>query len=127
MNRGQPTDINLLKNIVRSQFKPLLIVSCIIALTTMIGAFLLIIPGLFILTLYIFTPLLIIDHKMPFWDAMETSRKLVLGSGTDNLGIIFALVVINFVGGLLVFLPLLITLPVTISCLCEMYDELFNA
>jgi uncharacterized membrane protein len=125
MNRGQPTDINYIKQITLEYVKPLLISSCCIAIMASVG-FLLIIPGLFIFSIYIFTPLLIVDHKMEFWDAMETSRKLVMGSGIDNMGIIFALVVINFIGGLLIFLPLLFTLPVTMSALCDMYDELFN-
>lgn len=126
MNRGQPTDVDFMKTVVVDYFKPLITASGCIALAASFGTILLVIPGLFVLTMYIFTPLLIIDHKMEFWDAMETSRKLVLGSGIDNMGIIFALVVINFVGGLLIFLPLLFSLPVTMSALCEMYDELFN-
>lgn len=127
MNRGQPADKDFMLAIINEHFQALIIASCAIAVPAIIGGIFLLVPGLFVLTLYIFTPLLIIDHKMEFWDAMETSRKLVLKSGVENMGVIFALVVINFVACLFIFLPLLIALPVTMSALSDMYDELFNA
>lgn len=127
MSRGQTVEFSSLSISIRECAKSLLIASCIIALPSIIGLFLLIVPGLFILTLYIFTPFLIMDHQYDFWEAMETSRKMVIGSGTENLGIVFALVVINFVAAIVVFLPLLITLPVTMSALAEMYEELFSS
>ncbi len=141
MVRGQPVDIGYIFSKIGPVSRPLLtsstLVSCpaiaglvllVISSTWMfslVGLFIVAIPGLFILALYSFTPLVIIDQGYDFWDAMEMSRKTVLKGGLETLGVIFALFVINFLGGLLAILPMAITLPITMGALTEIYDESF--
>lgn len=125
LTRGQTIEPSFIRSRTTSLIVPLLIVSAIISLMTMIGLAMLVIPGLFIMTLYIFTPLLVLDKGMDFWDAMETSRRAVLQGGTDLIGILFAMVVIIFVSGLCFILPLLVVLPIAISAISEIYDEFF--
>lgn len=124
MSHGQPVDILKILGRVGWYSQSLLVAASIVALLTLVGMVLLAIPGLFVLTIYIFTPLLIIEGDMEFWDAMEASRKAIMSRGTDMLGIIFGLVVINFISAMLI-IPLLISLPITFGALCELYDEFF--
>lgn len=124
LTRGQTIEVGFIHRRVMALLLPFLISSAIVSLLAMIGLVLIAIPGLFILTFYIFTPLLVLDKGMDFWDAMETSRRTVLSSGTDLIGIIFSLVVITFVSTLFI-LPLLIALPITVSAISEIYDEFF--
>ncbi len=59
------------------------------------------------------------------WDALETSRKTVRSKGMETTGIIFALLIINFLFGLLFLIPMIISLPITMAAISEMYDETF--
>ncbi len=93
---------------------------------SVIGLLIAIIPGLYTLTVYSFAPLLIIEQGCGVWEAMHLSRGAVLKSGFDNFGVYFSLNAINFIAGVLVLFPMVITLPVTIGALTDSYDELFS-
>jgi len=138
MARGQPVDLSYLKRRIFPSIRPLLLSSMLISLPAVIGiafftssnveaisaaGFLIFaIPGIYVLTLYVFTPLLILDMEYDFWDAMEMSRKAVLKSGMENTGVIFALFLINSMATLFAIL----TLPITMSGVAEIYDEIFG-
>jgi hypothetical protein len=140
--RGQPVDLTYLESKISPAIKPLLLSSLFICIPAVLGLallasplptvmllaglFLFAVPGLLILSLYAFTPLLILDKEFDFWEGMETSRKTVLKSGLENTGIIYALLVINFLAGLCFLLPLAITLPITMGALSEIYDDIFS-
>ncbi|MCC7260159.1 MAG: hypothetical protein IT567_03930, partial [Alphaproteobacteria bacterium] len=79
-----------------------------------------------VLTCYIFTPLLILEKHMSFWEAMEASRKTVLNMGSHNMGVLLALVVANFLGAIFFLFPLLLTLPITTNALSEIYDDMYS-
>jgi len=142
MVRGQPADMRYLQKKLFPVLDQLLIFSTVVSIPAIIGLgilalgktmvfyiagmLILTIPGGFALATFAFVPLLITDQGYNLWDAMSASRKAVFKSGTENIGIIFALFVINFISGLLVLLPMAITLPVTAGSLAEIYDELFS-
>lgn len=87
---------------------------------------LLAIPGLFVFTLFCFTPFLIMDQNLPFGEALRRSKDCVLGSDLDDFGVLFALTVINFVAGMAMLFPLAVSLPLTTAALAEIYDERFG-
>jgi len=142
LTRGQPVDLNYVVTKLGPTGKSMLMSSLIISLPAYLGIGLLtshlpiaalvvgllvfIIPGLFMMALYAFAPLLILDQGYDFWDAMETSRKAVTKSGLENAGVIYALFVINFLAALCVMIPMAITLPITTGALAEMFDEMFG-
>jgi hypothetical protein len=142
MARGQPVDAAYLRSRIMPAFKSLALASLLISLVAIIGLVMLVssanlvssiaglllfaLPGLFMLTIYAFVPLLILDQGYGLWEAMELSRKKVFECGPENAGIIFGLFVINFIGGLLALLPLTVTLPITMGPLAEIYDEIFS-
>ncbi|MBN8530459.1 MAG: DUF4339 domain-containing protein [Alphaproteobacteria bacterium] len=81
--------------------------------------------SLFILTFFIFAPLLIVDRGMGFMAAMRASKQQVFRGGIDMISIVFGLVVMNFVGAALLILPLLVTVPVAVGGLVHLYDRFF--
>lgn len=140
MVRGQPVDIAFVRGRMKPYRKPLLITSLIMSLFLIIGFMLvfsgdrialtlgmliIVLPGFLTLSFLIFAPLLILDKEMDFWEAMEMSRKVVKKSGLENIGIIFSLLMINFLAGLVFLIPLIISLPITLAGISEMYDEYF--
>ncbi len=124
--RGQALEPAQVTDIVREKGKELSIVGFILAIPFAIGIYtlvLLIIP-LAAMTLYAFTPFLLIERNISGWDAMEISRKRVMKMDMNNIAIILALMLMNAVGGFTMIL-LLITLPMSLYILAEMYDEIF--
>ncbi|MDP2136975.1 MAG: DUF4339 domain-containing protein, partial [Candidatus Didemnitutus sp.] len=55
----------------------LIIASLLVTVFTAVGLFFLIVPGIYLLIAYLFTFLLIIDHRLEFWSAMEVSRRVI--------------------------------------------------
>lgn len=139
MVRGQPVDLNFIKLKMQPHRKALFISSMIMSFfiicgillmmaggtAAIIGLLIVALPGFYKLSIFIFAPLLILDKGMNFWDALETSRKTVRSKGMETTGIIFALLIINFLFGLLFLIPMIISLPITMAAISEMYDETF--
>jgi hypothetical protein len=142
MTRGQSNDIFYFSNKILPKLPSLMVASFFISLPANIGLVLLTvsdsqilsiiglvvfaIPGLFTITLYAFAPLLILDQDYSAWSAMSISRKAVFKSGIENIGVLFALFVINFTASLFALLPVMISLPITMSALTDIYDNFFG-
>ncbi len=139
MVRGQPVDYSFIKLKMQPHRKALFIASLMMSFFIICGILLMVsggsaavvgllivaLPGFYKLTIFIFAPLLILDKGMNFWDALETSRKTIRSKGMETTGIIFALLIINFLFGLLFLIPMIISLPITMAAISEMYDETF--
>jgi hypothetical protein len=140
MVRGQPVDYNFVKEKMRPLVKALIVSSFIMSFFIIVGMLFILsgveslsvfglivvaLPGFYMMNLYIFAPLLILDKNVEFWEALELSRKTVKKSGMENVGVIFSLLIINFVGGVFLLVPMIVTLPITMSAISDMYDESF--
>lgn len=123
--RGQAFHFIDILPILQSSLVPLTLAGLVLSIPVILGTILLLVPGLFVITFYLFTPMLIMEQKRGFWEAMEVSRKKVMSMGSHNIGVLLALVVANFVGLICFLFPLLITLPLTVSELSEIYDDQF--
>lgn len=67
-------------NAVRKKFIPLFFTIITLSFLTTLGLYLMIIPGIFVLVLFVFVvPLNLIDN-MPIWEACKTSAYLVWGN-----------------------------------------------
>ena len=109
-----------------SFFLPLLLSSVLIGFFVFLGFLVLIIPGIIVSALYIFTIPLIVDQKMDFWEAMETSRKKVM---EDAFGfIIFAILLMALVvlGPITMGVGLMGTMPLTVNALAYAYIDVFG-
>jgi uncharacterized membrane protein len=81
---------------------------------------------LYLLVGYVFVLPLIVDRNLPFWRAMETSRRTVHRQWFQTFGLLFA-------AGLLLIIParwfifgLVLTLPVCTAALMFAYEDLFT-
>lgn len=105
------------------QFVPLVLASLATSLLITLGLFLLVLPGLYLALAYGFTTLLIIDRRLDFWPAMETSRKTIT---THLLGyFLLALLMLGicFIGSIPFGLGLLVAIPVSIAAQYRFYTQ----
>jgi uncharacterized membrane protein len=87
---------------------------------------LLIIPGIYLAVAYLFAACLVIDRRLDFWPAMELSRRSVNPLWFGIFTFILLLVVVNLLGGLLLGLGLLVTVPLSYCALTAAYADLFG-
>ncbi len=95
--------------------------SILIFLFAIVGLMFIIIPGLVILSMYMFTFHFMVHRGDDFWQAMEASRKLV---SRDYFGFVafgILLGAINLLGLMMLGVGVVITLPVTAYALTAAY------
>ncbi len=93
----------------------------LIAVLSLIGLVVLIVPGLVIMTMYMFTFHFIADQKKDFWQAMEASRQFV---SRDYMGFTMFFLLLAFFNllGLLFFgVGLIFSIPVSWLALTAAY------
>lgn len=94
-------------------FLPALLSSLLIMVFVFVGLIFLIVPGLVIMAMYLFTFHFMVDRNKDFWQAMESSRQMV---SRDYFGFTLFTVMlglINFLGVLFFGIGILLSLPVT--------------
>ena len=107
-------------------FLPIFLLALVSSILILLGFILLIIPGLYLLTSYLFAPLLVLDRKLDFWPAMEMSRKTVQPQFFGFFVFLLLLMVINIAGALALGVGLLVTGPISIGALTAAYAEIFG-
>jgi len=123
--RDQPyTFSDFFKGISNKYFLQIFLISLVGGLLIALGYIFLLIPGLYLSISYIFAIQLAIDYDLEFWDALETSRKLVSKKWFSIFGLVLVLFVINIVGALLLGIGLLVTLPLTVCTVISAYDDI---
>ena len=105
-------------------FLPLFLASLAGGFLVGIGLLLLLIPGIYLAVSYMFATFLIIDYRMEFWQALETSRKIIAKNWFAFFGFAFALFAINLLGCLALGVGLLVTIPVTSCAAAIAYKEI---
>jgi len=98
----------------------------LISVFVTIGFTLLILPGIVISALYMFTFPLIIEKKMDFWQAMETSRKVVTKNIFEMSVFMLLLYIFLFVGVILFLVGFFIALPIVFAAIAYAYGDLFG-
>ena len=91
-----------------------------------LGFFFLIIPGIVISALYMFTFPLILEKNMDFWQAMETSRKVVTKNIFELSIFMLVLYIFIIVGVMLFFVGFLVALPVAFAAIAIAYKDIFG-
>jgi uncharacterized membrane protein len=91
-----------------------------------IGLLALVLPGLYLIVGYIFTPFYIVFGKMDFWGAMESSRKLVHREWMSIFGFLIVLLFINLIGALALGVGLLITIPLSYCAMYAAFDDIIG-
>ncbi len=91
----------------------------IYGIATLIGWIALMFVGI----IYMFAIPLIIDQRIEFWPAMETSRKIVMQRWVSFLLLSFLLSLLNFAGALLCGIGLLWTTPLYFCSVMAAYNQ----
>ncbi len=105
-------------------FLPALMSGILVICFSLAGLIFLIVPGLVIFAMYLFTFHFIFDQEQDFWEAMESSRRLV---SQDYFGFaLFAalLLFLNFLGVLFFGVGCVATLAITSLAVTEAYLDL---
>lgn len=105
-------------------FLPLFLAGLASGIIVSVGFFLLVIPGIYLAVGYMLTTFFIIDHRMEFWQAMETSRKIVTKQWLAIFIFALLLFVINLLGILVLGVGILVTAPVTSCAAAIAYKEI---
>jgi uncharacterized membrane protein len=80
-------------------------------------------PFLIVAALYLFPFLFMIDRKLPFWEAMESSRTLVAHSLAGYVIFVILLGLLNLLGVLMLGVGVLVTIPISIAAIAVAYNE----
>jgi len=105
-------------------FAGLLLFTLVSAILIFLGIIALILPGIYLVVGYVFTPFFIIFSRMDFWNAMETSRKLVHKEWFSIFGFLIVLLFINVLGVMALGIGLLITIPLSYCALYAAFDDI---
>jgi hypothetical protein len=107
-------------------FAGLFLFTLISGLLIFLGCLALLIPGVYLAVGYIFTPFYIIFAKKDFWDAMESSRKLVHREWLSIFAFVLVLILVNILGALVFGIGLLFTVPLSYCALYAAFDDIIG-
>ncbi len=107
-------------------FVPLLLTALVGGVLTAVGFMLLVIPGVYLVVSYIFAHSLVVDRRLDFWPALETSRRTVHPIWFGMFGFFLLLVLINLAGAIALGVGLLVTVPVTLCAIVAAYADIFG-
>ncbi|TLU88429.1 MAG: hypothetical protein FDX30_02575 [Chlorobium sp.] len=107
-------------------FLPLFLAGLAMGFLVLTGLALLVIPGIYLAVCYMFTTFLIIDYRMEFWQAMETSRKIITKHWFAFFGFTFVLFLVNLLGVLALGIGILVSIPVTACASAIAYKEIMG-
>ncbi|MDF1578259.1 MAG: hypothetical protein P1P81_07435 [Desulfobulbales bacterium] len=109
-----------------SMMLPIVIASLLTSILTMIGFFLLVIPGIYLSIAYTLVIHLIVDKEMGPWQAMEGSRKAVQRHWFKVLGLYILMTLICLISALPMGLGLIWTIPMFFMVGGILYREVFG-
>jgi hypothetical protein len=105
-------------------FLHVVLASLLIILFVSVGFFFFVIPGIAMLAWYMFAIPLIVEKKMDFWSAMETSRHLVMQHFYEFCVFALVLCLLCIAGGLLLGVGLLLAIPLVFSAIAVAYADI---
>lgn len=107
-----------------NSFLPLVFAGFLAGILVTIGMVLFLLPGIYLAVGYMFTTALIVDYRMDFWQAMETSRRIVTKNWFSLFVFGLLLALINLLGVLAFGIGLLVTIPVSACAAVLAYRDI---
>lgn len=102
-------------------------VKILFGIMVVIGFILLIIPGIWVLSVGLFGSLIVIDTGLSPIVALKESREITKGNRLKLVGFILVVALINIIGALALGLGLLVSLPVSMLAMVHVYRKLLAA
>jgi uncharacterized membrane protein len=122
--RGQPTTIGDAFAGFTRACVVLIVVSILKAVFVTIGLFCLVIPGIYLAVAYAFAFLLATDKRLGFWEAMETSRKIITPQWWRVLGLVLLSIPFFLLGLAALGVGIFVTVPLMIGAMAYAYEDL---
>ena len=88
--------------------------------------FCLILPGVYLAIAYSFTSCSPSDKRLGFWEAMETSRKVVTRQWWRVLGLILLAIPFLILGGIALGVGVFVAIPLILGAVAFAYEDLCN-
>ncbi len=110
-------------NATLSAFLPTFLSGLLILLFSAVGLVFLIVPGVVIFSMYLFTFHFILDQGQDFWQAMESSRRLVARDYFGFSVFTLLLVGINLLGILFFFIGSIFTIMISMLAVTAAYRD----
>jgi predicted Ser/Thr protein kinase len=108
------------------RFLHLFLAGFVTSLLTWLGFLCLLLPGIYLLTAWMFTLPLVMDKRLDFWSAMELSRKVVTKHWFKFLGFGIILMLLEFVGMLAFVVGIFVMSPLVLASLMYAYEDIFG-
>lgn len=105
-------------------FVPALVASLVISLFVGIGTVLCIIPGLVVAAMYKFTYLFIVDKRMDFWPAMQSSHAIVKNDYFGFTMFLLLMFLVDLLGVVCCIVGVFVAIPVTLAAITVAYSEI---
>lgn len=121
--RGQYINISTLRRQILPLLPPLILTSITVGLLGTMGLAALILPGIFIFSIFAFVPFIISDRNPSLASAMQASVMIAFKDGFEGFGAVMGIVCINLLS-LLLIITLPITLPIVSLALAELYEDM---
>jgi hypothetical protein len=108
-------------------FGPLALFGLVASLLAAVGFLLCILPGIYLTVCwFFFTPLIIIDKRLDFWQAMEVSRKVVSRHWWQVFGFALVCFLVMLCGVLACGVGIFIALPIIKAATVYAYEDIFG-
>jgi len=107
-------------------FLPLALFGLVSTLLILCGTILCILPGIYLAVCWmLFGPLVILDKRLEFWDAMELSRKAVSRHWWKVFGLALVCGLLLICGALACVVGVFIAIPIVRAALVYAYEDIF--
>jgi uncharacterized membrane protein len=124
--RGEPATLGDLFSGFTRAYGNLVAIGFLVPLFTMVGLFLLVLPGIYLAVAYSFVYILATDKRLSFWDSMETSRRTIHPQWWRVLGLVLLGIPFVLLGAAALGVGLLVTLPLIVGAQAYAYEDLCN-
>jgi hypothetical protein len=125
--RGEPGDLGEVFAGFSLAFVPLLLAGIVVHFLVIIGLFLCVVPGIYLMVAWrMFVPLLIVDKGLEFWPAMELSRKVVTKHWWQCFGLFLLAILVGLLGFLGCLVGVFLTLPIAVGATVYAYLDIFG-
>lgn len=109
-------------------FGPLALFGLVAQLLTFLGTAFCILPGIYLGICWLFfTPLIIVDKRLDFWEAMELSRKVVTRHWWKVFGFALVCGLVGLCGALFCGVGIFIAMPIIKAATVYAYEDIFGA
>jgi hypothetical protein len=124
--RGQPAQLSDAFAGFSSDFLQLFLGFLVSSFLIGVGVILCVLPAIYLAIAWQFTLLLIMDHKLEFWPAMEVSRKVITKNWWGFFGFAIVIALLNLLGALCCIVGGFVTIPWTMLAFVCLYENRFG-